>query len=317
MKRVLLVGGGGFVGGHLVDHLQDIGGYDVSLTHNGPLPEGMEDIAKYELDLLDSDGIARVLDSAHPDYLVHLAAQSSVALSWKDPALTVDVNVKGAANLLEGVRTSGLDPRILLVGSGEEYGAVAKEDNPISEAHPSHPGNPYAATKVAQEMLGEVYARAYGMHIMSVRAFNHIGPGQLPVFVVADFCRQVAEIEAGLREPVMYVGNLAAKRDFTDVRDVVRAYRMLLEYGEPGELYNVGSGCAVSIQSILDMILSMAVCDIEVRVDRSRFRPVDIPIIEADISKLSAATGWKPETSLVDTVSETLDWWRSHVTVER
>ena len=308
MKRILLVGGGGFVGGHLVGHLQSLGGYDISITHNGPMPQGLGGVAKYGLDLLDPAQIAQVLQTSRPDCLVHLAAQSSVALSWEKPALTIDVNVKGTANLLEAVRASGADPRILLVGSGEEYGAVAEVDNPISEDHAARPGNPYAATKVAQELLGK--------HVMSVRAFNHVGPGQLPLFVVADFCKQVAEIEAGRREPVISVGNLSARRDFTDVRDVVRAYALLLERGGAGELYNVGSGHAVAIQDVLDMILARARCGIEVRIDEARFRPVDVPVVEADVSKLRAATGWRPEIPLERTVSETLDWWRGRTVAD-
>lgn len=310
MKRILLVGGGGFVGGYLVRYLQSIGGYDISITHRGELPDGIDQVSRYDLDLLEPGQIAEVLEAARPDYLVHLAAQSSVALSWQKPALTVDVNVKGVINLLEAVRISSFNPRILLVGSGEEYGAVEEADNPIDEDHASHPGNIYAATKVAQEMIGSIYAKAYDMPILMVRAFNHIGPEQLPVFVVADFCKQAAEIERGLREPIIYVGNLAARRDFTDVRDVVRAYTMLLEKGESGEMYNVGSGHAIAIREILDMILAQARCPIDVRIDETRFRPIDVPLIEADISKLVATTGWGREHDIAETIVETLDYWR-------
>ena len=165
-------------------------------------------------------------------------------------------------------------------------------------------------------MLGSIYASAYGLDIMMVRAFNHIGPNQTPLFVVADFCKQVAEIEAGIREPVIYVGNLSAKRDFTDVRDVVRAYSLIIEKGQGGETYNVGSGHAIEIKQILDLIVAQSTSQVAVEVDPEKLRPVDVPIIEADISKLQSQTGWKPEIPLEQTIKETLDYWRNEVTKE-
>jgi len=310
MKRVLLVGGGGFVGGYLISHLRSCGRYDVAITHNGPVLEASSEVDHHELDLLDPTQIARVLEKVQPDLIVHLAAQSSVALSWEKPALTVEVNVKGTVNLLEAIRATPLSPRLLLVGSGEEYGAVDEDENPITEKQAPHPGNIYAATKVCQNMLGTIYAAGYGMDIIMVRAFNHVGPRQTEQFVVADFCRQVALIEQGLREPIIYVGNLAARRDFTDVRDVVRAYTLLLENGTSGELYNVGSGHAIGIGELLDMILAQAKCPITVKIDESRFRPIDVPLVEADISKLVGATGWDRQYELTVTIEETLNYWR-------
>ena len=165
----------------------------------------------------------------------------------------------------------------------------------------------------SQNAFGKLYAKAYGMHIISTRSFNHIGPNQAPLFVVADFCKQVAEIEKGLREPVIRVGNLSAKRDFTDVRDVVRAYSLLAQKGEAGETYNVGQGKSYVIQGILDMILSLSNKKITVEIDPAKLRPVDVPEIRADISKLAAATGWKPEIALENTISETLNYWRGKV----
>ena len=162
-------------------------------------------------------------------------------------------------------------------------------------------------------MIGSIYSKAYDMELMMVRAFNHIGPGQAPMFVVSDFCKQVAEIEKGLREPVMKVGNLAAKRDFTDVRDVVKAYVKLVQTGVPGETYNIGSGNAKEIRAILDLIISMSDAVIQVETDPNKLRPVDVPIIEADISKINALTGWKPEISIEQTIRETLDYWRAHL----
>ncbi len=313
MKRVLLIGGGGFVGGHLISHLQSCGIYDVAATHNGRLLHAYPDIEYYELDLLNPAQMISVLEATRPDYIVHLAAQSSVARSWEQPTLTVEVNIAGTVNLLEAIRATQRFPRLLLVGSGEEYGAVKEDENPLTEEQSPHPGNIYAATKVCQNMFGAIYAAAYEMDIVMVRAFNHVGPHQTEQFVVADFCRQVALIEQGLREPVIYVGNLASRRDFTDVRDVVRAYALLLEKGTAGELYNVGSGNAISIEELLHMILDQARCPITVRIDAERFRPVDVPLIEADISKLVSATGWTRQYTLASTIRETLDYWRENV----
>ena len=222
----------------------------------------------------------------------------------------MDVNVKGSLNVLDAVRELDYRPRILLIGSGEEYGHVRPTEVPIQEDNVLRPGNIYAATKACQNMIGSIYARAYNMDIMMVRAFNHVGPNQAPIFVVADFCKQVAEIEKGLREPMMRVGNLSAKRDFSDVRDVVRAYALLLEHGKSGESYNVGSGKAVEIQHILDLILANAKVPVTVEVDRERLRPVDVPIIEADVKKLVDCTGWKREIPLEQTIKETLEYWR-------
>lgn len=184
------------------------------------------------------------------------------------------------------------------------------ETKPDNEENVLRPGNIYAATKACQNMIGKIYSQAYGMDIMMVRAFNHVGPNQAPLFVVADFCKQVAEIEKGLHEPVIWVGNLSARRDFSDVRDVVRAYTLLMEHGQAGENYNVGSGNAVAIQEILDRILSFAKTPISVAVDPARLRPVDVPVIEADVTKLEACTGGKREIELERTIEETLDYWR-------
>ena len=199
---------------------------------------------------------------------------------------------------------------MLLIGSGEEYGHIKDGECPIVEDNVLRPGNIYAATKSCQNMLGKIYSDAYDMDVMMVRAFNHIGPNQTPVFVVADFCKQVADIENGLSEPVIYVGNLSARRDFTDVRDVVRAYAMLVKDGKRGETYNVGRGHAVAIQEILERIVALSDKDIEVRVDESKLRPVDVPIIEPDITKIRETVGWEPEIELETTLKETLEYWR-------
>lgn len=311
--KALIIGGGGFVGPYLVRHLVNDLGYEVTVTKIEK-ENLVSDIAQVvNLDILNKEQISEVLNAQRPDYIFHLAAQSSVAYSWKNPSLTIDVNVKGCVNVLDAIRDLDFKPRTLLIGSGEEYGHIREGECPITEENNSRPGNIYAATKACQNMLGKIYADAYGMDVMMVRAFNHIGPNQTPMFVVADFCKQVAEIEKGIKEPVMYVGNLTAKRDFTDVRDVVKAYALLVKEGKRGETYNVGTGHALAIQEILDTIISMSDKSIEVKVDPDRLRPVDVPIIEPDIRKINECTGWKPQILLSQTLKETLEYWRGQL----
>ena len=311
--KALIIGGGGFVGPYLVRHLVNDLGYEVTVTKTEK-ENLVSDIAQVvNLDILNKEQISEVLNAQRPDYIFHLAAQSSVAYSWKNPSLTIDVNVKGCVNVLDAIRELDFKPRTLLIGSGEEYGHIREGECPIMEENNSRPGNIYAATKACQNMLGKIYADAYGMDVMMVRAFNHIGPNQTPMFVVADFCKQVAEIEKGIKEPVMYVGNLTAKRDFTDVRDVVKAYALLVKEGKRGETYNVGTGHALAIQEILDTIISMSDKSIEVKIDPDRLRPVDVPIIEPDIRKINECTGWKPQILLSQTLKETLEYWRGQL----
>lgn len=308
--KSLIVGGAGFVGAYLIRHLRDDLKHDVVVTKMPHEQITESGIKVLDLNILEKESIVGLFEQEKPDYIFHLAAQSSVALSWKNPGLTVDVNIKGSVNVLDAVRDMEKRPRVLLIGSGEEYGRILPDETPIQEDNNLRPGNIYAATKACQNMIGKIYADAYNLDIMMVRAFNHTGPNQAPLFVVADFCKQVADIEAGLQEPVLRVGNLSAQRDFTDVRDVVRAYGLLITKGEKGQTYNVGSGHAVSIDSILQMIVSMAKCEIKVETDPAKLRPIDVPIIEADTSKLQECTGWKQEIPLSQTIQETLEYYR-------
>lgn len=313
IERALIIGAGGFVGEYLIKCLI---GYRVNEIHATKLPNqeySNKNAVIHDLDIMDKENIVAVLYETRPTHIFHLAAQSSVGVAWKNPGLTIDVNIKGSVNVLDAVRELYYKPRILMIGSGEEYGHINPNEVPISEESHIRPGNIYAATKACQNMIGEIYAKAYDIDLMQVRAFNHIGPGQNPLFVVSDFCKQTAEIEKGMRKAVIKVGNLMAKRDFTDVRDVVRAYCLLAENGTAGETYNVGCGKAVYINDILTMIISKSHVDIAVEVDQSKIRPVDVPIIEADITKIQRAVGWTPQISLEQTIEETLDYWREHV----
>lgn len=308
-KKALIIGAAGFVGGYLARHLRDDLGWETVLTKLGTETVQADGFEVYDLDILSKTDTEAVLSKVRPDVIFHLAAQSSVALSWKNPQLTVNVNVTGCLNLLETLRCmDGYSPKILLIGSGEEYGHLPEGVSLVSEETPVNPGNPYAVSKAAQNMFGSLYAGAYGMRIVMVRAFNHIGAGQLPQFAAADFCRQTAEILCGKRENVIRTGNLSAKRDFTDVRDVVRAYGLLAQLGHDGETYNVGSGRSVSIEKLLCEIIRLSGADIKRETDPGRLRPSDIPEIRADISKLQRDTLWRPEIELSQTLGEMLEY---------
>jgi GDP-4-dehydro-6-deoxy-D-mannose reductase len=308
--KALIIGAAGFAGGYLIDELAN-NKYDIIATKLPNESLSSEKCEVVNLDILEENEIKAIIQKSRPDVIFHLAAQSSVGLSWKKPSLTIDINVKGTLNLLETVKNLDYKPRILLIGSSEEYGKVSEEDNPISELNVTNPANIYAASKACQNMLGKIYADAYDLDIIMVRAFNHIGPGQSPDFVVSDFCKQVAEIEAEKIESIIKVGNLSAKRDFTDVRDIVKGYRLLSKKGAKGENYNIGSGKAIEVKKILELIINNCTAEIEVEVDKSKYRPVDVPIVEADIGKINACTNWKPEIDINTTILDTLQYWRN------
>lgn len=310
--KALIIGGAGFVGGYLIKELAD-SGWDVHATclENEKISKKC---SVHTLNILERDAVKLLLDEIDPDVVYHLAAQSSVSVSWKKPQLTAEINVIGTINVLEAVRDfQKKNIRLILIGSGEEYGFIRDGACPLSEEEKLNPGNIYAATKACQGMLGEIYARAYKMDIIMVRAFNHSGPRQAPMFVISDFCRQIAVIEKGESPAEMMVGNLSAKRDFTDVRDVVRAYRLLAEKGVSGRVYNVGRGKAVEIQFILDTALGFSKLPIKVRKDPARMRASDIPLIEPDVSRIADDTDWKAEISMEQTIEDTLNYWRENL----
>lgn len=311
--KAMIIGAAGFVGPYLINEVKkDMMNCDIIATK---LPnENFEsNIAKViDLNILDFKQVSEAVSKEKPDYIFHLAAQSSVALSWKKPQLTVDINIKGVINLLEAIRNlDNYNPRILIVGSSEEYGRQPAEAMPLSESVTVNPKNVYAISKLSQNMISKLYVDAYGMNIVLTRSFNHMGPGQLSQFVVSDFCKQVAEIEKGLKEPIMKVGNLSAKRDFTDVRDIVNAYVKLIQTGRSGETYNVGSGHSYAISDILDKIISLSSSNIKVETDKLKFRPIDVPLIVADIDKLKKDTGWNVRININKTLQDTLEYWRN------
>lgn len=311
--KALIIGGAGFVGGYLSEYLKNNSDFQVYVTKLGKEKTAFfeNSVKVCDLDIIDADAVKKLIENIKPDCIFHLAAQSSVFLSWKNPSLTVDVNIKGTINILEAIRSiPNYNPKILLVGSGEEYGHIKENEIPLSEENLLRPANMYAVTKACQNFMGKIYCDAYNMNIVSVRAFNHIGPKQSPDFVVSDFCKQAVQIEKGLKENIIKTGNLSAKRDFTDVRDVVRAYYMLIRNGKSGETYNVGSGKAVSVETVLNMIIQNSNVDICVETDPNKLRPVDVPIIQADISKITRDVGWTPKIPLETTVYDTLRYWR-------
>jgi GDP-4-dehydro-6-deoxy-D-mannose reductase len=266
-------------------------------------------------DVEDPAAVRDALGQLRPDGILHLAAQSSPQRSLEDPGGTLRTNVLGLLNLLEGARAHGLAPRVLAVGSAEEYGRVEPSDLPLREDAPLRPLTPYAVSKVAQGFVGLQYALSAGLPVVRTRTFHHTGPRRGENFAESSFARQLAEIEAGRREPVLEVGNLDAVRDFTDVRDVVRAYWALLDRGEPGEVYNVCSGQGLRLAELLDELRRQSGQDVEVQVDSARLRPVDVPVVVGDPSRLRQATGWEPCTPLSRTLRDLLDHWRERVAV--
>jgi len=315
--RLLVTGAGGFVGGHLVELLRR----EEPKTHvhgivspHGSLARGPAPGARLvEADLDDPAAAAAVVEEVRPDGIVHLAGQSSVHQSWLDPGGTLRTNVLGIVHLLDAARRAGLRPSVLVVGSAEEYGAVPGAEMPIRETAPLRPASPYAVSKVAQGALALLYGPAGGMRVVLTRTFHHTGPGRGEAFAESSFARQIAEIEHGLRPAVIEVGNLDAVRDFTDVRDVVRAYLLLLEKGEAGHAYNVCSGRGRRIREILDLLLGRSTARVEVRVADDRLRPSDVPVQVGDPARLRAATGWEPRIPLEDTLQDLLSDWRARV----
>jgi GDP-4-dehydro-6-deoxy-D-mannose reductase len=314
--RALITGVGGFVGRHLLAHLQEVGDEVCGVGRSDDLV-GLESVHLVHADLSDRAAVERLARETQPDAVYHLAAQSSPAESIENPWGTICNNLLGQLNLLEALLSAKVRPRVLVVGSSDEYGQVRAEDVPTNENAPLRPITPYAVSKVGQDMMGFQYFAQHGVAVVRVRPFNHTGPGHDARFVIPSFARQLAEIEAGLREPVLHVGNLDVARDFTDARDMVRAYRLALLEGVAGDVYNIGSGQAVRISDMVDELVSMCAARVEVRVDPALFRVSDIPRQEADIHKFTALTGWRPSIPWHTTLRDTFEYWRAKVREEK
>ena len=298
MKRALIFGIGGFVGPYLARELVEHG-YTVYGTDTREPEDGFAFSGYFKCNILDKDSVRNTIDEVKPDCIVNLAAISSVGQSWKMPDVTMQVNVNGALHIFEGCLSVGIKPAILLIGSSEEY-VPSKE--PMDENTPINANNPYGISKIAQEQFAKIYRDKYDWKIFCVRSFNHIGVGQRPSFVIPSWCKQVADIEKGLVEPVIKVGNINVSRDFTDVRDVVRAYRLVIESEDASQIYNIGSGKALPLSTILDHIASFSSKKIQVQVDESLLRPNDNECICCNHGKIASALGWEPRHQIGETL---------------
>jgi GDP-4-dehydro-6-deoxy-D-mannose reductase len=316
--RALITGIAGFAGSHLAEYL--VANTDLQV-HGLILPQfGVVNVQTirdrltlHDGDVADYQRVLRLLAESRPDLIFHLAAQSAPSLSLLQPGETLTNNILGQLNILQAAVQLGMAPRILVIGSADEYGLVSPAELPVTETNALRPVNPYSVSKIAQDYLGYQYFLSHHLPVVRLRPFNHIGPRQGPGFVVSDFAKQIAEAEAGKRAPEVHVGSLESQRDFTDVRDMVRAYHLALTLGEPGEVYNVGSGKAHAVGEILDRLLAMSTAKISVAPDAARLRPSDIPILVCDCAKFRARTGWQPVIPLEQTLSDVLAYWRRQV----
>jgi len=315
--RALITGITGFAGSHLAELLLSEGVEVFGTARWRSKMENVEhlldSINLVECDLRDAGSVTKVVAEVKPDHVYHLAAQSFVPTSWKAPVETLTTNVIGQVNLFEALRSHGPDARIQVAGSSEEYGLVHEGELPIREEQPLRPLSPYGVSKVAQDVMGFQYHHSYGMAIVRTRAFNHTGPRRGDVFATSSFAKQIALIEKGKQEPKVRVGNLEARRDFNDVRDVVRGYRLAIVKGEAGEVYNICSGVARSIREVLDTLLGFTKAKVAVEQDPARLRPSDVPVLMGDSSRFRARTGWKPEIPFEKTMGDLLDYWRERV----
>jgi GDP-4-dehydro-6-deoxy-D-mannose reductase len=316
--RALITGIGGFAAGHLARLLLDAG-HEVTGTYRpGRRPTGLPpDVHLTPAALEDQSALAAVLRAAEPEWLFHLAGISAEPEARAQPERALTVNLLGTLHLLEACLTRPTRPRVLVAGSAAEYGRVRPEENPVREEQPLRPASPYGVSKAAQGLLALQYHPAHSLHVVHARAFNHTGPGQRDGFAASTFARQIAEAEAGLRKPQIEVGDLTPRRDLTDVRDVTRAYLLLMERGAPGETYNIGTGHSIAIQELLDTLLTLSRLPLRAVPSPARRRPVDIPHLAADATKLRAATGWQPEIPLPQTLAELLESWRARVAAGR
>lgn len=305
MSRVLIFGAGGFVGSYLCKEFLN-NGYKVSGTDKGEGSALPSEVDFYKTDLMQADEVEKLIGQIQPDIIVNLAAISSVGASWNMPQTTMAINVIGALNIMEAARKSEQKPRILFVGSSEEY---VISENPLDENTQLNANNPYGISKVTQEQFAKLYREQYGLKIYCVRPFNHTGIGQRDSFVLPSFCKQVAEIDKSGKDGKIQVGNLKVKRDFSHVKDVVRAYRMIVESDNCNQIYNVGSGNAYSLEDMLTYIIGLSNQHIEIEVDQNRIRPIDQPVICCDRSLIEKELGWEPQYNVYDALKEMYEYY--------
>jgi GDP-4-dehydro-6-deoxy-D-mannose reductase len=311
--KVLITGISGFVGSHLAEYFlasreNEVFGTIKWRSNRENIIHIQDKIKLYECDIKDAFAMKTVLSAVRPDRIFHLAAQSYVPFSWRVPQETLSTNIIGEVNLFETVRELKIDTSIQIAGSSEEYGLVLPDELPIKESNPLRPLSPYGVSKVAQDFLAYQYFK-----VVRTRAFNHTGPRRAEVFATSNFAKQIVEIEKGKRKPVIYVGNLDAVRDFSDVRDVVRAYALALEKGTYGEVYNIASGKGLKIKELLDKLVALSNVDVKIEQDKGRFRPSDVELLIGSFEKFHEATGWKPEIPFEQTLKDLLNYWRERV----
>jgi GDP-4-dehydro-6-deoxy-D-mannose reductase len=314
--KALITGISGFVGSHLTEYLLETTDWEIAGTVFGPygnIADLCGQLELYPAELSRLDVMTFILEQAQPDVIFHLAAQPLVSASHRDPWGTLETNVHIQLNVLEGVARVNPSCRVLVVGSGEEYGLVGPDDLPITEDAPLRPLSAYAVSKVAQDLLGLQYYLTHKLHVVRVRPFNHIGPRQRMGFVAPDFASQIAAVELGLQPPIIEVGDLTTRRDFSDVRDVVRAYVLLVTSGEPGQVYNVGSGESHAVQEVLDILLARSNVPIEVRLDPARLRPSDVPEVVCDATRIQEQTGWQATIPFEQSLEDILAYWREEM----
>ena len=314
--RALITGITGFAGSHLAEYLLaehpevEVHGTYRWRSRMDNVEHLRGSIHLVETDLRDFSSVLAVLERTRPDYIFHLAAQSFVPASWTAPNETLTTNISGQTNIFEAIRTLRLDPVVQIACSSEQYGLVLPHETPIKESNPLRPLSSYAVSKVAQDLLGYQYFQSYGLKAVRTRGFNHTGPRRGQVFVTSNFASQVAAIELGLQEPVIKVGNLEAIRDFTDVRDMVRAYWLAVTRAKPGEVYNIATGRGIHIREMLDQLLALSPAKVKIEIDPERLRPSDVEILIGDSSKFRADTGWEPRIPFEQTLRDLLAYWR-------
>ncbi|HZY44281.1 MAG TPA: GDP-mannose 4,6-dehydratase [Anaerolineae bacterium] len=313
--RALITGAAGFVGSHLADVIHtetdwQIWGTILGVEDPRSVPV---DGSILKVDLRDPDQVRAAIEQAQPDFIFHLAGQAYVPQSWNDPWATYETNIRSQLNLLQAVSAIGLRPKIMVVGSNEEYGWVSESDLPIDEDTPLRPNSPYSVSKIAQDFMGLQYFLDRDLPVVRVRPFNHIGPRQNERFVAPSFAKQIIEIERGLKPPVLKLGYMSARRDFTDVRDMCRAYILAVQKGEPGEMFNIGSGQARSVRELLDMMLAHSSIKVTEEADPSKMRLSDVPVSYCDPTKFKQRTGWEPRITFEQTVIDILDDWRERI----
>jgi GDP-4-dehydro-6-deoxy-D-mannose reductase len=315
-KKALITGIAGFAGSHLAEFLlaKNFAVFGTVLEKNNPNISHLEGKINLEVcDLLEKNKVFKTIEKIKPDLIFHLAGFTIPRLSFGEPEEAFKINVFGQINIFEAVRNLKLATKVLIVGSSEEYGIVKNPKKPVNENEPLNPVSPYAVSKVAQDFCGLAYFHTYKMPILRIRPFPHLGPRLDERLAVSSFAKQIAQIEKGIQERVIKVGNLEARRDFTDVRDMVNAYFLAGLKCKPGEVYNIGSGKSYSLLQTLDILLSLSKVKIKVESDLGRFRPVDVPEIICDAEKFRKLTGWEPKIKIEQTLEDTLNYWREKV----